>query len=111
MQQNIEQIPSGDIGVDVEIDTELTDFAGYTTKKVQFYFAGALIKEEDGADGGDGPVGRLLTYTTTQDNHDTDKIFHDDNIGEWELRARLANASVNRRSDPPLKVITVSVPT
>lgn len=100
MHSNI--IKKDDTGVPCEIDTELEDFSGYSATKIEFYGPdGALAFTATAADGGDGPVGQLLTYTTGSG----DPVF---NVrGEWQLYSRLEASGVVRRGAYPVKVMVV----
>lgn len=100
MHSNI--IKKDDTGVPVELDTELEDFSGYVTLKIEFWDPdGALAYTATAADGGAGPVGQLLTYTTGS----SDPVFNA--RGEWELFSRLEASGVVRRGAYPVKVMVV----
>ena len=103
MHQNI--VKKDDVGVPCEIDTELEDFSGYPTLEIEFYSpksaGGTLIKTVTAADGGDGAVGRLLTYTTVTG----DAVFNV--AGEWQLYSKLTASGVLRRGAYPVKVMVV----
>ena len=107
MQLNQDQIVSGDVGVPIEIDTELSDLSGLTLELIFFRPDGTVAATVTGTDGGQGPVGMLITYTTL--STDTE-IFKVGNEGEWKITGKVsAGATVLRHGTPPLRVSVVAI--
>lgn len=106
--QITDQIVSGDIGVIIEIDTELASLDGYVIE-VEFYDnTGALKKTSTAADGGAGPIGRLVTYTTVQADKDLGVHVAP---GRWAHVPKLTATGVIRHGTPPVYATVVAAGT
>lgn len=102
MHNNV--VKSGDYGVTLKIDTELPDFTGFTLLELEITNPdGGIVKTVTGADGGAGPVGRLITYVTQE----SDAVFTG-NDGEWGALSRCSGAGVLRRGIYPVKIMVVA---
>jgi len=106
MKNANDQIVSGDYGVPIEIDTELSDLTGYTLKIVFIDPDGTSVREVTAADGGDGDVGKLVTYTTVE--ADSTAGVHI-KAGRWKHVPELTKSGVKRRGSPPVYATVVPI--
>lgn len=110
MQEPIsDQITSGEEGVPLAIDTERTTLAGLTLE-LEFYEPDDYttpLRTVTGADGGDGPVGKLITYTTDSDDLAAG-VFAVGKEGEWRIVPRISGSGLLRRGTPPYRLMVVA---
>lgn len=105
-QTSHDQIVSGDWGVPIEIDTELDDLSGLTLE-IEFYDpTGTYVTKRTASDGGDGPIGKIVKYTTIEtDSTGTDHIHVA--VGRWAHIPRLTAVGQKLRHGSPPVYATV----
>lgn len=108
LDESVEPVVKGDYGVPLSIDTGLPDLSGYTLKIVAHAPDGTLKGTYTGSDGGDGPIGKKIDYTTTKADRDDDDIFN--LIGDWRFTPQISDGSTTlRHGSPPMIIPCVNV--